>query len=94
MFVSLNHFILIEFQINIFFIIFNFQKHQEKKEEIQKLVADFLPQIKITSWNSYNDIISFFRILSTRKSSVLIQRDMRPYILAENINFIKNESVL
>lgn len=67
------------------------QKHQDKKEEIQKSVADFLPDVKVTSLETASDFLNYFRVLSSRKNSVMIQRDKRPYILAEELDFEKEE---
>lgn len=52
---------------------------------------NFLPEIKVSSLESGSDFLSYFRVLSTKKKSTMIQRDKRPYILAENISFEKDE---
>lgn len=70
------------------------QKHQEKKEEIQKSLGNFLPEIKISNFESVNDIMCLLRVISTKKPMSLAQRDKRPFVLAESVNLVQDEEVI
>jgi len=61
---------------------------------IQKSVEGFLPDVTISNLESQNDIVSYFRVLSTRKTIKSAHRDKRAYLLTEKMDFEKDEQVI
>lgn len=75
------------------YIFLYLQKQQDTKEKLLKSITSVISTVKTINLDSFSDMMSFFRVISTKKPDVNIQRDRRPYIVAESTQYEKSDNV-
>ncbi|KAL0269715.1 UNVERIFIED_CONTAM: hypothetical protein PYX00_007354 [Menopon gallinae] len=62
------------------------------KQEIQKIINQWLPEDKIMTVDKSVDAQNLLRKIGSQKQRSVFQRDHRPHILAEHLEFVKDEN--
>lgn len=69
------------------------QKQQEGKMQLQKSINRWLPDEKMMVLEKESDALLVLRKVGSQKLRNIIQRDRRPHLLAEQVEFIPENEV-
>lgn len=72
---------------------FHLQKHQAAKMQLQKSINRWLPDEKVMALEKESDSLLVLRKVCSQKLRRVIQRDNRPHLLAEKVEYVPNEQV-
>ncbi|KAF2880196.1 hypothetical protein ILUMI_25997 [Ignelater luminosus] len=64
------------------------KRRNEQKQNIQKLVAKWMPDEKILTLDKNVDAINLLRKIGNQKRKKVVYRDRRPHLYAENVEYI------
>lgn len=67
------------------------QKRQEYKQNIQKVIQKWFPDEKIMGLDNSSDALNILRRAGSQKQKEVFYRNKRSFLLAEDLQFIKNE---
>jgi Uncharacterized conserved protein len=70
-----------------------FQKRNECKQEIEKVVNKYIPEEKVMGLSNSTDVLNVMRKIGNQKQRKIVFRDRRPHLLAEKLDFIYKENV-
>lgn len=66
---------------------FSLQKRSNSKQDIQKLISQWLPQEKVFQVDKHIDALNLLRKIGNQKQRKICQRDKRPHLLAEHLEY-------
>lgn len=66
------------------------KKRNEHKQNIQKLVAKWLPEEKVVALDKNVDAVNVLRKIGSQKRRRVVYRDRRPHMYAEHYVYEKN----
>lgn len=66
----------------------NPKKRTTEKQNVQKLISKWLPEEKIMQLDKNSDGLNLFRRIGNQKRNVIHHREKRPYMLAEDVEYI------
>lgn len=69
------------------------QKQQEGKMQLQKSINRWLPDEKMMVLEKESDALLVLRKVGSQKLRNIIQRDRRPHLLAEQVEFVPENEV-
>lgn len=72
---------------------FLLQKQQEGKMQLQKSINRWLPDEKMMVLEKESDALLVLRKVGSQKLRNIIQRDRRPHLLAEQVEFVPENEV-
>lgn len=73
--------------------VFLLQKQQEGKMQLQKSINRWLPDEKMMVLEKESDALLVLRKVGSQKLRNIIQRDRRPHLLAEQVEFVPENEV-
>lgn len=66
------------------------KKRTTEKQNVQKLISKWLPEEKVMQLDKSSDGLNVLRRIGNQKRNILHHREKRPYMLAENIEYMPN----
>jgi hypothetical protein len=63
-------------------------------QNLQKVISYWLPDQKVMNLSRYNDGLAVLRRAGSQKQRYIKYRSMRPYILAEVLEYIPDDQVI
>ncbi|XP_047520938.1 pre-rRNA-processing protein TSR1 homolog [Pieris napi] len=69
----------------------NPKKRTSEKQNVQKLVSKWLPEEKVMQLDKSSDGLNLLRRIGNQKRNVIHHREKRPYMLAEEVEYVPNE---
>lgn len=69
------------------------QKRQDHKNILQDELSKWLPDEKIMGLDKESDGLTILRRIGSQKVRAIKQRDMRPHLLADHVEFIETQPV-
>ena len=66
------------------------KKRTTEKQNVQKLISKWLPEEKVMQLDKSSDGLNVLRHIGNQKRNILHHREKRPYMLAENIEYMPN----
>ncbi|XP_072758198.1 pre-rRNA-processing protein TSR1 homolog [Anoplolepis gracilipes] len=70
------------------------KKRQEYKQSVQRAISKWLPDEKVLELDTINDCLNMLRRVGSQKQRNVFYKNIRPYLLAEEISFECNEDSL
>lgn len=67
------------------------KKRTTEKQNVQKLISKWLPEEKIMQLDKSSDGLNLLRRIGNQKRNILHHREKRPYMLAEEIEYVPDE---
>lgn len=71
----------------------SFQRHQEIKQQLQKSINRWLVDEKVMALEKESDCLLVLRKVGSQKLRSIAQRDRRPHMLAEQVEYVLGEQV-
>lgn len=66
------------------------KKRHEFKQNMQKIIAKWLPDEKLMVLDKNSDGLNILRRIGNQKRKSVLYRDRRPHLYAENVEFVTN----
>ncbi|EFN66374.1 Pre-rRNA-processing protein TSR1-like protein [Camponotus floridanus] len=70
------------------------KKRQEYKQSVQRVISKWLPDEKVLELDTVDDCLNMLRRAGSQKQRNVFYKNIRPYLLAEEISFECNEDSL
>ncbi|CAH0407921.1 unnamed protein product [Chilo suppressalis] len=64
------------------------KKRTSEKQNVQKLISKWLPEEKVMQLDKSSDGLNLLRRIGNQKRNVLHHREKRPYLLAEDVEYV------
>ncbi|KOB72070.1 Ribosome biogenesis protein tsr1 (20S rrna accumulation protein 1) [Operophtera brumata] len=64
------------------------KKRTTEKQNVQKLISKWLPEEKVMQLDKNSDGLNLFRRIGNQKRNVIHHREKRPYMLAEEVEYV------
>ncbi|CAG9784847.1 unnamed protein product [Diatraea saccharalis] len=69
----------------------NPKKRTSEKQNVQKLISKWLPEEKVMQLDKSSDGLNLLRRIGNQKRNVLHHRERRPYMLAEEVEYVADK---
>lgn len=66
------------------------KKRTTEKQNVQKLISKWLPEEKVMQLDKSSDGLNLLRRIGNQKRNILHHREKRPYMLAEEVEYVPN----